>query len=280
MVQAQAGMGIALGDVDGDGLPDQFVTHLAEETNTLWKQDPRGLYYDHTARAGLLGGERNGTGFGTLLADFDHDGALDLAIVNGHVMARNQPVDGDLGPFWSSYGDRNQLFANDGKGTFRDISPQNAALCGRYNVARGLARGDFDKDGAMDLLVTTIGGRARLFRNVAPKQGHWLMVRAFDPEHHRDALGSEVRVKAGGRTWVSWLHPAESYLCSSEPRAHFGLGAADRVESIEVTWPNGQREAFSGCGVDQRVELCKGAGQVLANSDRDPVERPQRPMNR
>jgi hypothetical protein len=264
--QAQAGMGIALGDVDGDGLLDLFVTHLAEETHTLWKQEPRGLYMDHTARAGLLGGEWNGTGFGTLLADFNHDGALDLAIVNGRVMARGQPVDGDLGAFWSFYGDRNQLFANEGKGTFRDISRENPAFCGRYNVARGLARGDFDRDGAMDLLVTTIGGRARLFRNVAPKQGHWLIVRAFDPTLHRDALGAEIRVQAEGRTWVSWLHPAESYLCSSEPRAHFGLGAVDRVKAIEVTWPDGQCEAFSGGGVDRPVKVCKGSGRPVLPS--------------
>jgi hypothetical protein len=280
MAQAQAGMGIALGDVDGDGLPDLFVTHLAEETNTLWKQGPRGLYYDDTARAGLLHEEWNGTGFGTLLADFNHDGALDLAIANGHVSARSQPVDGDLGPFWNYYGDRNQLFANEGKGKFRDISLDNAALCGRYNVARGLARGDFDRDGAIDLLVTTIGGRARLLRNVAPKQGHWLIVRAFDPELKRDALGTEVRVQAGGRTWVSWLHPAESYLSSSEPRAHFGLGAADHVKAIEVTWPDGQHETFSGCGVDQRVELCKGSGRPVPEGRREHTERPVRPANR
>jgi hypothetical protein len=259
---AQAGMGIALGDVDGDGLLDLFVTHLSEETNTLWKQGPRGLYQDRTAHAGLLTSTWNGTGFGTLLADFDHDGAPDLAVVNGRVSKLDQPTDAKLGPFWTYYGDRNQLFANAGGGTFRDISPCNKALCGYFTVARGLARGDFDGDGAMDLVVTAIGGRARLFRNVAPKRGHWLIVRAHDPALKRDALGSEVRVRAGGRAWVSLLHPAESYLCSSEPVAHFGLGAAAAVDGIDVTWPDGSKETFPGGAADRRVTLNKGDGKA------------------
>jgi hypothetical protein len=265
MGQAQAGMGIALGDVDGDGLLDLYVTHLSEETNTLWRQDPRGLFQDQTAGAGLLKPCWRGTGFGTVLADFDHDGALDLAVVNGRVSAQSDVQDWSLGPFWSRYGDRNQLFANDGQGRFRDISPQNAPFCGRTNVARGLARGDIDGDGAQDLLVTAIGGRARLFRNVAPRRGHWLQIRAFDPVLGRDALGTEVRVRAGGRTWVRWLHPAESYLCSSEPRAHFGLGSADRVDAIDVVWPDGTRETFPGCPADQRLELQKGKGSPAKN---------------
>jgi hypothetical protein len=263
MGQAQAGMGVALGDVDGDGLFDLFVTHLTEETNTLWKQEPRGLFRDHTAPAGLIAPAWRGTGFGTLLADFDHDGALDLAIVNGRVAARTAVDDWSLGPFWSWYGDRNQLFAGDGRGGFQEVSLQNTPFSGRYNVARGLVRGDIDGDGAQDLLVTTIAGPARLFRNVAPKRGHFLQVRAFDPALKRDALGAEVRVRAGERTWVTWLHPAESYLCSSEPRAHFGLGPANRVDALDVLWPDGTRETFPGCAADQRVELRKGGGRPL-----------------
>ena len=261
MGQTQAGMGIALGDVDGDGLFDLFVTHLAEETHSLWKQGPRGLFQDQTARAGILDARWRATGFGTLLADFDNDGALDLVIVNGRVAARPEGVDDALGPFWTRYGDRNQLFRNQGKGRFEDISPANDPLCGRYNVARGVARGDIDGDGAVDLLVTTIGGPARLFRNVAPGRGHWLRVRAFDPQSKRDALGAEVRVRAGGTTRTCWMHPAESYLCSSEPVAHFGLGAVEAIDSIDVTWPDGVRETFPGGKADRRVEVRKGAGR-------------------
>jgi enediyne biosynthesis protein E4 len=260
MAQAQAGMGVALGDVDNDGLFDLFVTHLTEETPTLWKQGPRGLFHDETAVAGLVASSRRGTGFGTLLADFDNDGALDLAVVNGRVSARALPEDWSLGPFWSKYGDRNQLFAGDGHGRFRDISAQNDSFSGCFNVARGLVGGDVFGDGAQDLLVTTVNGSARLFRNVAPKRGHWLSVRAYDPALKRDALGAEVRVTAGGKTRTVWLHPAESYLCSSEPRAHFGLGLSEEVESIEILWPDGTRETFPGGQADRCVELRKGEG--------------------
>jgi hypothetical protein len=261
MGRAEANMGIALGDVDGDGLFDLYVTHLTEETNTLWKQGPRGRFRDYTARSGLLKSSRRGTGFGTVLADFDNDGALDLAIANGRVSALASMPTTSLGPFWGYYADRNQVFAGDGKGNFRDVSRNNPALCGHYNVARGLVRGDIDGDGGLDLLVTTIGGRARLFRNVAPNRGHWLQVRAVDPARKRDAYGAEVRVRAGGRTWTAWLNPAESYACSSEAVAHFGLGGADRIEPIEVLWPDGVREDFPGKSVDQRIELRKGEGR-------------------
>jgi hypothetical protein len=258
----QANMGIAYGDVDGDGLCDVFVTHLAEETHTLWLQGPRGLYADRTNASGLLRARWRGTAFGTVLGDFTNAGRLDLAFVNGAVIASAQPTDGSLGPFWSRYGQRNQLFAGDGRGHFRDISPANPALCGKPNVARGLACGDLDGDGGLDLLVTAIAGKARLYRNVAPRRGHWLSVRAFDPALKRDALGTLVRVQAGGRSLVRWLHPAESYLCSSEPRAHFGLGPVATVERIEVTWPDGAREVFPGGPADRRVELRKGAGKA------------------
>jgi hypothetical protein len=260
MAKAQAGMGIAYGDVTGDGLMDLFVTHLTEETHTLWKQGPRGLFQDRSVSAGVT--EVRGTGFGTALVDFDHDGTLDLAIVNGRVSANPRVVeDRSRGPFWSQYAERNQLLVNDGKGRFQDISGANPAFCAPFGVSRGLACGDFDGDGAVDLLVTGVGQPARLFRNVAPKRGHWLTVRAIDPVLRRDALGAEVRVFAGAKSWVRPLHAAESYLCSSEPRVHFGLGDVPRIDAVEISWPDGTRERFPGCDTDQRIELRKGTGQ-------------------
>jgi hypothetical protein len=250
--------------VDGDELLDLFVTHLTEEGNTLWRQGPPGLFRDQSAQAGFMQPSARATGFGTLLADFDLDGILDLAVVNGRVSALSKVDDWSLGPFWSAYGERNQLFRGDAQARFDNVSRQNEPFCGRLNVARGLVRGDIDRDGAVDLLMTTIGGRARLFRNVASRRGHFLQVRAFDPALRRDALGALVRVRAGGRSRICSLHPSESYLCSSEPLAHFGLGEADRVDAIEIVWPDGGRETFDeggrGYAVDRRLELRKGTG--------------------
>jgi enediyne biosynthesis protein E4 len=150
--------------VNGDGLMDVFVTHLADETHALWLQGPRGLFLDRTSSSGILRTRWRGTAFGTVFGDFDNDGHLDLALANGAIMGDpTAQTDSTLGPFWSRYAQRNQLLANDGRGRFRDVSPYNAPFCGKNNVARGLACGDFDRDGGLDLLVTTIGGRARLF---------------------------------------------------------------------------------------------------------------------
>jgi hypothetical protein len=264
MGRAQGNMGIAVGDVDGDRLFDLVITHLPDELPACWMQGPVGQFHDRTTALGLATHRWRGTGFGAVLADFDQDGALDLALVNGAVKRPGgaAPVAGD---FWAAYGERNQLFANDGTGRFRDVSPSNRAFCGTPNVARGLAVGDLNGDGAPDLLVTCAGAPARMYRNVASNRGHWLLVRTVDAAlGGRDAYGAEATVHAGGRSWKRWLNPASSYLCSNDPRAHFGLGRADRVDSIEVVWPDGTVEDFRGGPVDERVTLRKGEGRPHA----------------
>jgi len=265
--QAEAGMGVALGDVDGDGAFDVFVTHLTEETNTLWRQGPKGMFHDRTAAAGLATGRLRGTGFGTVLADFDHDGALDLAVANGRV-SRNPAVGQTSGAFWDRYVEPNQLFGNDGSGRFRDISADNAAFCGTPAVGRGLACGDINGDGALDLLVTTVAGPARLYRNVGAGRGHWLLVRALDPALKRDAYGALITIQAAGRRLLRWINPGYSYLCSNDPRAHFGLGTAQRVDAIDVLWPDGTEESFSGCAADQILVLRKGQGKRASTAER------------
>ncbi len=263
LVQAPGNMGIALGDIDGDGLFDLYVTHLNDEANTLWKQGPkRGFFQDRTAAQGLTGTSWRGTGWGTVFADFDHAGFLDLALVNGAVYRHKgqgaAPADA---PFWSRYAERNQLLLNDGTGHFHDASRQERAFAGTAGVYRGLVCGDIDNDGAPDLLVTQIAGPARLYRNVAPKRGHWLTVSALDPARGgRDAYGAEVTVRSGAHGWMRWLNPGTSCLSSNDPRAHFGLGDTARIDSIHVRWPDGLEEDFAGRGVDQWLRLKRGQG--------------------
>ncbi len=257
--KAEANMGVVFGDIDGDGLPDLFVTHLTEETHTLWKQGPRGLFSDRTIAAGLTGTRWRGTGFGVVLADFNQDGHLDLALVNGRV---SRHVGANSTAFtWDDYAERNQLLGNDGQGRFRDLSPANPALCGSRGLGRGLCGGDICGRGRVDLLATHANGPVRLLRNIAPTAGHWLLVQAVLPAWKRDAYGAVVTVTAGARQWSRLIQPSTSYLCSNDPRAHFGLGAVDRVDAVRVAWPDGAVEDFPGGPVDRRLTLRQGDGK-------------------
>jgi hypothetical protein len=261
-------MGIACGDVNGDGLFDLFVPHLMEESHTLWVQSPVGLFQDRSAAAGLIALAWHGTGFAPVLADFDNDGALDLAIANGLVqrrdLARPVPVAEGVAPFWAVYAQPNQLLQGDGLGGFRDISGANPGMCGEAFVGRGMVCGDLDSDGAPDLVLSSCGGPARVYRNVAARRGRWLGLRVVDPAlGGRDAYGAEVTVEAAGRRWTRVVQPGSSYGSSNDPRVHFGLGTAMTVDSIRVLWPDGAGEKFPGGTVDRYLVVRKGSGQIV-----------------
>jgi hypothetical protein len=271
MGAVQANMGVALGDADGDGLFDILVTHLSTETHALWKQGPRGYFQDRTSASRVAASAWRGTGFGTVFSDLNNDGAPELLVVNGGIKrltidpAPNGKANRD--PFWDGYEQRSQIFANDGNGTFTDVSAVNLAFSGTAAVARGLAVGDLNNDGGPDLIVTRIAASAQVLRNVAGR-GHWLTVRVVEPAlGGRDAYGAEVTVTADGRRRTAWINPAQSYLCSNDPRAHFGLGSKTQVESISVVWPDGSEERFAGVAADQIITLAKGAGQRIASAE-------------
>jgi hypothetical protein len=263
--QAQGNMGIALGDVYGAGRFDLFIAHLTEETHTLWLQTKPGVYDDRTVVSGLAAPRWRGTGFGTVFADFDLDGALDLAVVNGRVSRTRGalPPAAHLDPYWIPYAERNQLFSGNGKGRFADISPGNSPFCGGHAVSRGLVWGCFQNDGGVDLVATTVAGPARFYRNVAPRKGHWLLVQAVDPALHRDAYGAIITLQTSGRSWVGQINPGQSYLSSGDPRAHFGLGDILTVDQIRVSWPDGSSELFPGGPVDRILRLERGSGKKV-----------------
>jgi hypothetical protein len=262
MGQTQSGMGVAVGDVDNNGLLDVYVTNLTGEHNTLWLQGPgRGQFQDRTASKGLLVSAWRATGWGTVMRDFDQDGWLDIAVANGRVTRASGNLTPALGEHFQYYGERNQLFRNDQGRRFRDISAANRPFSGTPNVARGLASGDLDGDGAVDLVVSTIAGKAQVFRNVAPNRGHWLVVRAFDPRLNRDAYGAEVRVQIGASQWLRVVNPGDSFQSSSDPRVYFGFGNEHHYDGIHVRWPDGLTELFPGGVCDRVLLLRRGEGE-------------------
>ena len=206
----------------------------------------------------------HGTGFGTVLADFDLDGSLDAAIVNGGI-ARPAGVP-PAADFWAPYAQRNLLFANDGTGKFVDRSSQEPAFCGTPAVWRGLAVGDVDNDGAPDLLATCAGD-APVSSAMSPRGGDigsWSR-RSIRSTAAGPPTAPRSACRRGERRWLGWINPGTSYLCSNDPRAHFGLGAANRVDRIDVRWPDGSDESFPGVGADQAIRLVQGQGRADAD---------------
>jgi hypothetical protein len=257
---AEASMGVALGDVNGDGRFDLFMTHLVDQTNTLYVTDAGpGQFADRSTSSGLGRPSLQLTGWGCGFVDFDHDGTLDLAVVNGRV-ARGPVLPGaDVGNFWNDYAEPNQLFLKQEDGRFADRSSQGGDFTARVEVSRALAFGDLDRDGDVDLVMTNLDNSLRVFRNDAPKRGqHWLQVRAKTGK--RDALGALITIEAGGIRQMRWLITSYSYQVANEPVVHFGLGAATKIDFIEILWPDGSRERFPPAGVDQVVILRQGEG--------------------
>ena len=255
----EAGMGIGIGDVANDGGLSLFITHIWGEKNTLYSPVGHGLFADRSAAAGMASAGLTHTGWGCGFCDFDNDGNLDLAVVNARV--RRGPVyrQARLGPYWNAYAEPNLLFLGDGSGHFAAAGLRGGDFTSQAECTHGLAFGDIDNDGRVDLVTNTRDNTLRLYRNVAPVDGHhWLLVRALTGR--RDALGARLTLKAGNRIWTRLILSAYSYLSSSDARAHFGLGKTDQLDSLAITWPDGQREQFDGPQVDRLVTIREGTG--------------------
>ena len=262
--QAEAGMGVVAADFDNDSLIDLFMTHLAGETNTLYRnRGGAGGFEETTALHGLASSSLSFTGFGTVAFDAELDGDLDLLVVNGRVKRAKPLAGAAVNPPWDRYAEPNLFYINDGYGSFELRQEVAVEICLPIEVSRGLAAGDIDGDGDIDLLVTNIHGPARLYRNDAPRDGHWLIVRAIDDRLKRDAIGARITVSAGGKSFVRTISGGFSYLSSSELRAHFGVGAIDQIEKIEVRWPDGLREQFGAMPADQSITLHRGEGERI-----------------
>ncbi len=258
---AEASMGIAAGDVNADGRFDLFMTHLRNETNTLYVATEHSIFLEKSDASGLGFESAEFTGFGCGFFDFDNDTDLDLALVNGGVTRGPLTQGAAVRDYWSYYAEPNHLYENDGSGHFRDVGSHGGTFASNLEVSRGLAFGDIDRDGDVDLVVGNIGGPPRIFRNNADLSNHhWLAVRALT--HGRDAIGARLTLASGEKRLVRLVSPAQSYLSSSDPRVHFGLGADDRAGRIEVVWPDGSEEHFEVAAIDRELTVVKGHGDA------------------
>ncbi len=260
----EAGMGVAVGDADGDGDFDLMVTHLADETNTLYGNRGAVGFEDISAEAGVGLPSLGVTGFGTVFFDGDLDGDLDVAIANGAVKRRSEPQEGASPGFWNAYGERNSLLTSSAGG-YVEAAEGEGDFFASAEVSRGLVPADLDRDGDLDLVLSNVEGPVRIYRNDSKgsdgSRGSFLSVRAVLPERGgRDALGATIALFAGERRFIGVVSSGGSYLSGREPVVHFGLGQLTAIDRIEVRWPDGMAESFPGGEVSKARRLERGTG--------------------
>jgi hypothetical protein len=255
--KAEASMGIAAGDFDGDGDIDLFVTTYDPETNTLRVNDGKGFFLDLTDRYALGFPSLSYTGWGTEWLDVGNDGALDLFIANGGIVEVESRRAASARP----YEQRNQLFLHGADGRFA-LAPARAGLALVEN-SRGAAFGDLDNDGDIDIVVANNDGPARLLENRARGAQHWLGVQLRGTGANTQALGALVSLsRAGKPTPTLRIHSDGSYLSASDPRAHFGLDGETGAEGVRVVWPDGRIEHWQGLATDRYHTLREGEGEA------------------
>jgi hypothetical protein len=249
-----AGMGIACGDLDGDGRLDLAVTNFYGESTTFYRNLGAGQFIDHTTAIGLAAPSRFLLGFGTAFFDANNDGWLDLATANGHV--------NDLRPD-TPFTMPAQLFLGEPSGRLNDVSAHAGAPWGVPRLGRGLACGDLDNDGRLDLLIVSEGGPLAYFHNQGPS-GHFvtLNLEGSSPGSNRDAVGARVTLTAGGRRQTVERMGGGSFLSAHDHRLHFGLGESPRIEAVEVRWPSGRVERHDDLVADTAYLLREGQAQA------------------
>lgn len=259
--QAEAGMGVDAGDFDGDNLDDIFLTHLMEETNTLYLNLGDSLFEDRTIETGLGRQTRRYTGFGTLWFDYDNDGWLDLISANGAVQILDDLArKGDLYPL----GQPNQLFHNTGRGNFTEVSNEAVAAFQLLEVSRGAAFGDIDNDGDTDILIANNNGPARLLLNQVGNKNHWMGLRLVGAKSNRDMLGARVEIVRDKKSVLLRRARTDGGYCSAhDARVLVGLGDLGKVEAVRVHWPSGKTEEWKNPPIERYVTLVEGASPQM-----------------
>jgi hypothetical protein len=252
--RAQAGMGVDAGDYNGDGLPDLLVTNFSHDYNTVYENGPAGVFTDRSYATGIAATAGPYLGWGVKLVDLDNDGRLDVFIANGHVYPEV-----DKHGLGTRYHQRKQVFMNEGS-RFRHASAEIGGGLLLEKSSRGAAFGDYDNDGDIDVLVINMNDRPTLLRNDTASGHHWITIRVVGARSNRSGIGARVRLEAGKRRQTADVRGDGSYLSHSDLRAHFGLGAAARVDRLEIRWPSGVVETATGLAADRFYVAREGSG--------------------
>ena len=251
----QAGMGLAVGDYDNDGRVDFHITNFSDDSNTLYHNDGDNSFTDLTFQVGLGEVSIPFLGWGTSFVDYDNDGWLDLFVVNGHVYPAV-----DEHQWGTSYAQQALLFRNF-KGKFERVGAAPGSALANAWPGRGLAVGDLDSDGRLDLVINNLDAKPVVLRNVATTSGHWLGVKLIGDvakKTPKDAIGSVVYLTAGGVRQRQDVLSGAIYCSQNDLTLHFGLGAATKVDKLEVKWANGTVESFAVPAVDRIMTITQG----------------------
>jgi enediyne biosynthesis protein E4 len=253
--KARAGMGVDTGDFANAGASGIAITNFDNEMIGLYRADGKGAYEDVATASGIGLPSKNSLGFGCSFFDADLDGYLDLAIANGHIDDTVRNIRGNVG-----YAQPPQLFLNSGKGVFRDVADEAGPVFNQPKVGRGLAYGDFDRDGDSDLLITTNNGPAYLYRNDVSSGNRSIRFRLVGTKSNRDAIGAAVRIESGGASQSRLVKSGSSYLSQSELPVTFGLGKRDQIDRVIIQWPSGQTEEHKNLSSGKAYECVEAKG--------------------
>jgi hypothetical protein len=254
--KARAGMGIDVADFENSGASGVAITNFDNEMIGLYRASGKG-FEDIAAQAGVGMASKNSLGFGCIFLDVNLDGWLDFAVANGHIDETVRNIRGNVG-----YAQPPQLFLNSERGSFRDVASEVGGGFDQSKVGRGLAYADFDRDGDLDLLLTTNNGPAYLYRNDLSNGNRSLRFHLTGTKSNRDAIGAIIRVFAGGMTQTRVIKGGSSYLSQSELPATFGVGKRDRIDNVVIDWPSGRTEEYKNLAVGRAYECTEGKGIV------------------
>ncbi len=256
-----AGMGVDFRDVNNDGLPDLWHTAIENETFPLYLNNGKAAFVNAGQQSRLANLTRPMSGWSNGIVDLDNDGWNDLVVARSNVLDNIEQVSQHF-----RYAEPNSVFRNLGNGQFADVSATAGADFTRLAPHRGLAYGDFDNDGRVDLVVTALGAPVSVLRNVTETHNHWILLKLVGTKSNRMGIGAQIRLTTGdGRRLYNEVTTSTGYAASSDPRVHFGLGSSREIREIEIRWPSGTRQLLSNVAADRLMVVTEPA-VVISNT--------------